>query len=273
MVHGGLQDLSSAPALVAELTWYASTQRPLFAAQDMQQILQANRHADGLDDNDGGLQYIAQDLFDFGSRGSSSGNDMTVPGQGQPLLMHTLPAGSVTANSATRLAANSDTAAALLAAPMDDMVGDALSDSETEQLDDALTTDLTSITEQLNNAQSAAAVSTEYGEEYLPYASRRSRRLKVATSDTNSGSSSAPDFSWLLTDLTGSVGVDGSAISIRDLPLDGVPAAGDMTTSPALLIHQQKPPSQQDFRIVGGVEAPQNRYGVCQIECACTGLQ
>jgi hypothetical protein len=208
-----LQELSaagpSAAAVSSSLAWYVQSKRPQFAAQDMQQLLSANRQAAAAAAPDGGLLYVGQDLYDFGS--SRDGSDAE-----PPLLLHTLPEGD----------------------SYQDHFGDSGSSDEEE----------------------FAGFVDAYAEE-KPAASRR-MLLNTAAGSSSSSASEAAVFN--IPGVSGKAGSDGSwstvtelAASLRDS--QEAQAAADAAAAAVMPARAGQIPRRQDFRIIGGAEAPRDR--------------
>jgi hypothetical protein len=244
-----LQELSaagpSAAAVSSTLAWYVHSQRPLLAAQDMQQLLKANRHAAAAAAPDGGLLYVGQDLYDFGSSSSSDSSEKISVDSlqstmetdaGTPLLLHTLP--------------GSDSY-------QDDFSGSSSYDDE------------------------ASEGFVDASAEEKPAASRR-MLLNTAASSSSSASqtavSSIPGLSGVAGSDDGWSSVSQLASSLRDsldaqAAADAAAAAAAAAVMPARAGHI---PRRQDFRIIGGVQAPRDRCGSYayswSVACCCIVL-
>jgi hypothetical protein len=230
-----LQELSaagpSAAAVSSTFAWYVHSQRPLFAAQDMQQLLRANRHAAAAAAAapDGGLRYVGQDLYDFGSSSDSSDETTVDSSPETPLLLHTLP--------------GSDSY-------QDDFSGSSSSSDEDEDFQGFV---------------------DAYADE-KPAASRR-MLLNTAASSSSSGASETAVFN-----IPGLSGVAGSgstwstvselASSMRDA--QEAQAAAAAAAAAVVPARAGQIPRRQDFRIIGGAEAPRDRCGSCWCLLCCS---
>jgi hypothetical protein len=220
-----LQELSaagpSAAAVSSTVAWYVHSQRPLFAAQDMQQLLKANRHAAAAAAAapDGGLRYVGQDLYDFGSSSVSSDETPVDSSPETPLRLHTLP--------------GSDSY-------QDDFSGSSSSDDD----------------EDLQGFVDA------YAEE-KPAASRRMLLSTAASSSSSSSASETAVFNIPGLSGTASSGSTWSTVSelassMRDA--QEAQAAADAAAAAAVVpARAGQIPRRQDFRIIGGAEAPRDR--------------
>jgi hypothetical protein len=237
-----LQELTaagpSAASVSSKLAWYVASQRPLFAAQDMQQLLKANRQAAAAAAvQEGGVLYVGQELYviiiisssSSGGRSSSSDHDtsnsllsVVGPDGGPTLLMHSL------------------------------------ADAEADAADSSSSSD---------SDADLDAFADAYAQEQ-PAASRR-MLLDTASSSSSSSSSSGQTTLYNIPGISGGAGNDQIWSSVSELADQQREAAAGAAAAAAVPVVAGQVPRQQDFRIIGGAEAPRDRCGTARDCAAC----